>query len=186
MGVVGSTQSILDSIKNQVQEVNRNRDDHLQLVLGTESGMVTSIVAAVRGLLGTSESSSGKARIKVEIVFPVSSDSVSKMLVNGSHRLNSVIENDLAKLAVVLGVAAGEGCFIHVGCASCPYVKATKRLPEKLVHQPRLDKDILSFSNATGKYNSSCCMKQAYLCYCAFLVEKRDKFNVCEKFSQLS
>ncbi|XP_010912952.3 quinolinate synthase, chloroplastic [Elaeis guineensis] len=124
MGVVGSTQNILDFIKNQVQEaIDRNRDDHLQFVLGTESGMVTSIVAAVHELLGTNESSSGRARIKIEIVFPLSSDSVSKMLVNGSHGLNSVIENDLAKLAVVPGVAAGEGCSIHGGCASCPYMK---------------------------------------------------------------
>ncbi|CAD5165675.1 unnamed protein product [Musa acuminata subsp. malaccensis] len=57
MGVVGSTQNILDFIKNQVQKaLDRDIDDHLQFVLGTESGMLTSIVAAVRGLLGSRES----------------------------------------------------------------------------------------------------------------------------------
>ncbi|CAL9039742.1 unnamed protein product [Musa banksii] len=42
MGVVGSTQNILDFIKNQVQKaLDRDTDDHLQFVLGTESGMLT-------------------------------------------------------------------------------------------------------------------------------------------------
>ncbi|CAL9131891.1 unnamed protein product [Musa textilis] len=57
MGVVGFTQNILDFIKNWVQEaLDRDINDHLQFVLGTKSGMLTSIVAAVRGFLGSRES----------------------------------------------------------------------------------------------------------------------------------
>lgn len=124
MGVVGSTQNILDFIKNRVQEaLDRDVNDHLQFVLGTESGMVTSIVAVVRGLLGSRES---RAKIKVDIVFPVSSDSVSRTSsVNGSQGLNPDVASDLATLSVVPGVTAGEGCSINGGCASCPYMKVS-------------------------------------------------------------
>ncbi|MQM01739.1 hypothetical protein Taro_034506 [Colocasia esculenta] len=122
MGVVGSTQNILDFIKQRVQEaLDRGLDDHLQFVLGTESGMVTSIVAAVRKLLLSNESASRK--IKVEIVFPVSSDSVSKTSVNTTKQQNSSEAHELAKLSVIPGVSTGEGCSIHGGCASCPYMK---------------------------------------------------------------
>lgn len=121
MGIVGSTKNILDFIKAQLQEaLDRDVDDHLQFVLGTESGMVTSIVAAVRDLLNSKRFS---ANIKVEIVFPVSSDSVSRTSLNGSQGLNYSIANDHAKLAIVPGVTTGEGCSIHGGCASCPYMK---------------------------------------------------------------
>lgn len=124
MGVVGSTQNILDFIKKQVQDaLDRDIDDHLQFVLGTESGMITSIVAAVRGLLDSTVSHPRISRVNVEIVFPVSSDSVSRTTINASHGLNSKLESDLAKLTVVPGVATGEGCSIHGGCASCPYMK---------------------------------------------------------------
>ncbi|GAB2213329.1 hypothetical protein Drorol1_Dr00021356 [Drosera rotundifolia] len=115
MGVVGSTQNILDFIKQRVQEaLDRNVNDHLQFVLGTESGMITSIVAAVQTLLHSVEPSTPRPDIKVEIVFPVSSDSVTKTS-NGP--------SDPFKFAVVPGVASGEGCSIHGGCASCPYMK---------------------------------------------------------------
>lgn len=118
MGVVGSTQNILDFIKQKVQEaVDRNVDDHLQFVLGTESGMVTSIVAVIRSLLG----SSANSKLKVEVVFPVSSDSMTK---TSSDSSNSIKVGDVA-LPVVPGVAGGEGCSIHGGCASCPYMKVS-------------------------------------------------------------
>lgn len=111
MGVVGSTQNILDFIKQRVQEaLNRNVSEHLQFVLGTESGMVTSIVAAVRNLLG-----SDSTKVSVEIIFPVSSESLSQ---------TSSKVGDIA-LPVVPGVASGEGCSIHGGCASCPYMKVS-------------------------------------------------------------
>ncbi|GMH01234.1 hypothetical protein Nepgr_003073 [Nepenthes gracilis] len=115
MGIVGSTQNILDFIKQRVQEaLDRNTNDHLQFVLGTESGMITSIVAAVRPMLNPVDTFSRRSDIKVEIVFPVSSDSVTRSSKNSS---------DLSKLVVVPGVASGEGCSIHGGCASCPYMK---------------------------------------------------------------
>ncbi|KAL9251662.1 Quinolinate synthase, chloroplastic-like protein [Drosera capensis] len=120
MGVVGSTQNILDFIKQRVQEaLDKNVNDHLQFVLGTESGMITSIVAAVQTLLHSVEPSTPRPHIKVEIIFPVSSDSVTKTS-NGS--------SDPFKFAVVPGVASGEGCSIHGGCASCPYMKVSDYL----------------------------------------------------------
>ncbi|KAK1433866.1 hypothetical protein QVD17_10784 [Tagetes erecta] len=121
MGVVGSTQNILDFIKARLQEaLDRNIDDHLQFVLGTESGMVTSIVAAVRQLLCSSESSSRTGKVSVEIVFPVSSDSVTTVSQKSSSGLNL---GDVLNVSVIPGVASGEGCSLHGGCASCPYMK---------------------------------------------------------------
>ncbi|CAI9112788.1 OLC1v1013280C1 [Oldenlandia corymbosa var. corymbosa] len=124
MGVVGSTKNILDFITQRLQEaLERNKDDHLQFVLGTESGMVTSIVAAVRELLGSvSSSSSGNAKISVEIIFPVSSDSVTTQT-SSSPGKGSGDFGSLTGLSVIPGVTSGEGCSIHGGCASCPYMK---------------------------------------------------------------
>lgn len=125
MGVVGSTQNILDFIKQRVQEaLDRDGDEHLQFVLGTESGMVTSIVAAVRNLLGSGKSSSGKAKINVEIVFPVSSDSMTRTSTSSPSSLTSVKLAEVV-LPVIPGVSSGEGCSIHGGCASCPYMKVS-------------------------------------------------------------
>ncbi|PNT65217.1 hypothetical protein BRADI_4g39020v3 [Brachypodium distachyon] len=137
MGVVGSTQNILDFIKNHLkQALDRNVDNHLQFVLGTESGMITSIVAAVRELFDAYESRQEGSNIEVEIVFPVSSDAVSKTSVNGSHRFGSSVADELDKLTIVPGVNSGEGCSIHGGCASCPYMKLQilrLQLPESAV-----------------------------------------------------
>jgi len=120
MGVVGSTQNILDFIKDHLKgALDRNVDEHLQFVLGTESGMITSIVAAVRELLDMYNSSQESANIEVEIVFPVSADAVS---INGSHHVGSSVAG-LDNLTVVPGVSSGEGCSINGGCASCPYMK---------------------------------------------------------------
>ncbi|KAJ6374375.1 hypothetical protein OIU78_029984 [Salix suchowensis] len=122
MGVVGSTQNILDFIKQRVQEaLDRDVNDHLRFVLGTESGMVTSIVAAVRHLL-LSTKSSEKAKVNVEIVFPVSADSITRTSTASTSGLNSVKVGDII-LPVIPGAASGEGCSIHGGCASCPYMK---------------------------------------------------------------
>ncbi|KAI4374594.1 hypothetical protein MLD38_012574 [Melastoma candidum] len=122
MGVVGSTQNILDFIKRIVKEaLDRNIKDHLQFVLGTESGMITSIVAAVRTLFGSVDSSSA-GLVSVEIVFPVSSESITGNSANGSQYVVPVQDGDVT-LPVVPGVASGEGCSIHGGCASCPYMK---------------------------------------------------------------
>ncbi|KAJ8772278.1 hypothetical protein K2173_027455 [Erythroxylum novogranatense] len=122
MGVVGSTQNLLDFIKKRVQEaVDRNANDRLQFVLGTESGMVTSIVAAVQSLLRSPKSTDG-AKVTVEIVFPVSSESITKPSFNSSMDLKSAHVGNCI-LPVVPGVASGEGCSIHGDCASCPYMK---------------------------------------------------------------
>lgn len=124
MGVVGSTQNILDFIKQRVQEaLNRNVDEHLQFILGTESGMITSIVAAVRKLLGSTDPSSGGAKVSVEIVFPVSSESVTRTSTNLSLDETFGEMRDSLKINVIPGVASGEGCSLHGGCASCPYMK---------------------------------------------------------------
>ncbi|KAG7012278.1 Quinolinate synthase, chloroplastic, partial [Cucurbita argyrosperma subsp. argyrosperma] len=123
MGIVGSTQNILDFIIQRVQEaLDRNVNEHLQFVLGTESGMITSIVAAVRNLLSSSKTTSGGAKINVEIVFPVSSDSVTSTSSSSSPGRKSVALGEI-NLPVVPGVSSGEGCSIHGGCASCPYMK---------------------------------------------------------------
>ncbi|KAL6524540.1 hypothetical protein OROHE_016211 [Orobanche hederae] len=117
-GVVGSTQNILDFIKDRVQEaLDRKIDDHLQFVLGTESGMVTSIVSAVKELLGPVRSREG-AKVSVEIVFPVSSESITTLSSSSGEA-----GDDFWKIPVIPGVASGEGCSLHGGCASCPYMK---------------------------------------------------------------
>lgn len=140
MGVVGSTQNILDFIKQRLQEaLDRNIDDHLQFVLGTESGMVTSIVTAVRNLLG-SRKSSVRAKVSVEIIFPVSSESVTK-----TPNLPLGEASEFLNIPVIPGVTSGEGCSIHGGCASCPYMKMNSLSSLlKVCHSLPHDKDSLS------------------------------------------
>lgn len=122
MGVVGSTQNILDFITQHVQEaVNHDFDDKIQFVLGTEAGMVTAIVGAVRKILIDGRSKGSEAKIEVEIVFPVSSDSIST--VSSSSMSHSAPKRKLSNLSVVPGVSSGEGCSVSGGCASCPYMK---------------------------------------------------------------
>lgn len=126
MGVVGSTSNILDFIKKHVSEsLERGFEDRLQFVLGTESGMVTSIVGGVRKLLADYQKTHGTSKVKVEIVFPVSSEAVSA---TSSSSTNVGYESTLAKLPIVPGVASGEGCSISGGCASCHYMKVHTHL----------------------------------------------------------
>ncbi|KAK9117335.1 hypothetical protein Sjap_016282 [Stephania japonica] len=155
MGVVGSTQNILDFIKLKVREaLDRNVDENLQFILGTESGMVTSIVAAVRGLLGSVDLPSARANVKVEIVFPVSSDSVSRTSSNSLQSPSSIEGGDAFKLSVIPGVTSGEGCSIHGGCASCPYMKmnSLSSLLKVCNHLP--DEMHLLSSYTAGRFNS--------------------------------
>lgn len=117
MGVVGSTQNILDFIAARLGEaLERPFADRLQFVLGTETGMVTSIVRKVQGML----QQSGRSDISVEIVFPVSSDAITtdKQEVSGATAATLP-----GGLSVVPGPASGEGCSAEGGCASCPYMK---------------------------------------------------------------
>jgi quinolinate synthase len=103
-GVVGSTSNILGFIAAKVDEAAlAARPARLRFVLGTETGMVTSIVRRVRQALGSA------SEVEVEIVFPVASEAIAR--------------TGESELAIVPGVAAGEGCSVAGGCATCPYMK---------------------------------------------------------------
>lgn len=113
MGVVGSTSDILTFISKKVQEAaqdasSRETTRRLKFILGTEAGMVTSIVKAVQDIL----QASGNEYVEAEVVFPVASDAVM-----------AVDENDPSDLALVPGVSGGEGCSTAGGCATCPFMK---------------------------------------------------------------
>ena len=103
-GVVGSTSDILGFIGARVDEAaQRGSHERLSFVLGTEAGMITSIVRRVRQVLAS------HPELEVEIVFPVASEAIA--------------QTDDPELAIVPGVAAGEGCSVAGGCATCPYMK---------------------------------------------------------------
>ncbi len=105
-GVVGSTSNILGFILDKVAEALRSDQPvRLPFVLGTEAGMVTSIVKGVQRAL----QASGRDDITVEIVFPVASEAVAEAPESG--------------LGILPGVAGGEGCSTAGGCATCPFMK---------------------------------------------------------------
>jgi quinolinate synthase len=105
-GVVGSTSNILGFIAAKVEERAGMEGEHdrLRFVLGTEAGMITSIVRKVQSILRAEN-----APLDVEIIFPVASEAVA--------------QTDDPELGVVPGVAGGEGCSTAGGCATCPYMK---------------------------------------------------------------
>lgn len=112
MGVVGSTSNILDFISEKVAAAQaKGFADRLQFVLGTESGMITSIVRKVQAMLAEG---AGPA-LEVEIVFPVASEAIT----TGGGDSPELPGG----LAVVPGPAGGEGCSAEGGCAACPYMK---------------------------------------------------------------
>jgi len=103
-GVVGSTSNILDFIRAKVSEAaEERRARRLSFVLGTEAGMITSIVRSVQKTLFD------HPELEVEIIFPVASEAIA-------HTPDQ-------ELAIVPGVAGGEGCSTAGGCATCPYMK---------------------------------------------------------------
>jgi quinolinate synthase len=105
-GVVGSTSNILQFITKAVDEAAaRPGPQHVPVVLGTEAGMVTSIVTSVQAALRAKH----RPDVDVEIVFPVATEAVAAA--PGSP------------LALVPGVAGGEGCSTAGGCATCPFMK---------------------------------------------------------------
>lgn len=118
MGVVGSTSNILGFIRDKVEAAAaRGFRDRLQFVLGTESGMITSIVRSVQALLrGAGPAAAG---VEVEIVFPVSPESITTRA-QASAAGPAALPGGLA---VVPGPAGGEGCSLEGGCAACPYMK---------------------------------------------------------------
>jgi quinolinate synthase len=107
-GVVGSTSNILDFILQKVDEAAGDEPSRLSFVLGTEAGMITSIVNQVRGRL-RARRAAGRSEVEVQIVFPVASEAIA--------------QTGNVELAIVPGVAAGEGCTVAGGCATCPYMK---------------------------------------------------------------
>jgi quinolinate synthase len=120
-GVVGSTSDILGFITKKVGEAAAAASNNsstststsrqrLRFILGTEAGMVTSIVQSVQGILATTGS-----QVEAEIIFPVSSEAV--MSTNDDAGTNTTV------LRVVPGVAGGEGCSTAGGCATCPFMK---------------------------------------------------------------
>mmetsp|Transcript_5341 Transcript_5341/g.7459 ORF Transcript_5341/g.7459 Transcript_5341/m.7459 type:complete len:558 (-) Transcript_5341:222-1895(-) len=112
-GVTGSTSDILNFISSKVKEAAATTfgtTQRLKFVLGTEAGMVTSIVKSVQEILEANPRA-GHA-IEAEIIFPVASDAI--MAVDN--------KNDTS-LAIVPGVAGGEGCSTAGGCATCPFMK---------------------------------------------------------------
>ncbi len=105
-GCVGSTSDILTFIENKTREAGKKSEpSHLNFVLGTESGMITSIVRRVEAIL----TDIGRSDIRCEIVFPVASEAITAA--------------PDSPLALVPGGDGGEGCSPAGGCATCPYMK---------------------------------------------------------------
>ena len=120
MGVVGSTKNILDFVVARVSEaVERNlpAGERLTFVLGTETGMVTSIVRAAKARLAEAKAA-GVEGVECEIVFPVSTDAVTAT----GETPQGGVEGALGQLTIVPGPAGGE-VLLGGGCASCPYMK---------------------------------------------------------------
>lgn len=108
-GVVGSTSNILDFIVAAVTRAGASdTPQHLRFVLGTESGMATSVARKIRATIATIAAAGG-AQVTAEIVFPVASEAIAA---TGD-----------SEMPIVPGVALGEGCSTAGGCASCPYMK---------------------------------------------------------------
>ncbi|BBN17961.1 quinolinate synthase [Marchantia polymorpha subsp. ruderalis] len=123
-GAVGSTQNILDFITIKVREIlDSGVDACPKFVLGTEAGMITAIVEAVRQLLIEHKRAKGfsAAKVGVEIVFPVSTDAVAPLSTASSSPSFAA-----AGLNIVPGVVSGEGCSVNGGCASCVYMKMNR------------------------------------------------------------
>jgi quinolinate synthase len=109
-GVVGSTSDILRFILDRVDAAiasGAEQDEPISVILGTEAGMITSIVRAVQARLRRHVQAGGPD-LCVEIIFPVGEDAVA-------------VTDD--ELAIVPGVDGAEGCSSMGGCASCPYMK---------------------------------------------------------------
>jgi len=107
-GVVGSTANILNFIADKVADHPQDQSGRLRFILGTEAGMITSVVRKVQALL-TERRDAGHGDLEAEIIFPVASEAVAIV--------------DDAELGVVPGVSGGEGCSTAGGCATCPFMK---------------------------------------------------------------
>ena len=139
LGVVGSTSNILHFIERKVEEAARqennadnshNNNNHdaqkkrLKFILGTEAGMVTSIVRSVQNILD----SNSCRNVEAEIIFPVSSEAVMGVEENSTSTgaatsASTTTASNTNNLNVVPGVSGGEGCSTAGGCATCPFMK---------------------------------------------------------------
>jgi quinolinate synthase len=107
-GVVGSTANILQFVSTVTKEaVLVGGQSHIKIILGTESGMMTSVVRRIQTILG--EQIKRGADIAVEVIFPVAQEAISTA-------------SD-SEMKIVPGVSESEGCSRTGGCAVCPYMK---------------------------------------------------------------
>jgi quinolinate synthase len=104
-GVVGSTSNILNFIIDKVQNSGDDDQSHLKFILGTEAGMVTSIVQKLQPLITGDRT--------VEIIFPVASDAVTIGDTTSGHD-----DDQTLLLPLIPGVKATEGCSTAGGCYS--------------------------------------------------------------------
>jgi len=132
-GVVGSTQNILDFINARVDDALADAADvdaagreggsppieRLRVVLGTETGMVTSIVRAVQARLEAAPPAL-RGAVEVEVIFPVADEAVAAGPSAASPAAPATLPGGLA---LIPGPASGEGCSASGGCAACPYMK---------------------------------------------------------------
>lgn len=102
-GVVGSTSDILRFVIDRVRAAEPGAG-RLSVVLGTEAGMITSIVRGAQEALAARGDD-----LELEIVFPVASEAVA--------------EAPGSSLGILPGVAGGDGCSTAGGCATCPFMK---------------------------------------------------------------
>lgn len=116
-GVVGSTSDILTFIARKVKQEATNASSNpdpnrtprrLKFILGTEAGMVSSIVQSVQAIL---QESNCQDSVEAEIIFPVAQDAVM------------ATPEDDTNMPLVPGVSGGEGCSTAGGCATCPFMK---------------------------------------------------------------
>ena len=105
-GVVGSTSNILGFIGDLVRKhAATDSAGRLPVILGTEAGMITSIVREVQATL----KAQGRSDLEAEIIFPVASEAIAT--------------TDDTNFSLVPGVQGGEGCSTAGGCATCPFMK---------------------------------------------------------------
>jgi quinolinate synthase len=152
-GVVGSTSNILDFIADKVGGAlreataggeggggggngsgsggnggssNSGTKQRVRFVLGTEAGMITSIVRRVQAMLRDAPATARDA-VEVEIIFPVATgDAITTEATAGGGAGGAGGSSSSALpegLAVVPGPAGGEGCSLEGGCAACPYMR---------------------------------------------------------------
>ena len=111
LGCVGSTSNIKSFIEERISEVTTTGvGGRLRFILGTETGMSSSIVDSAKILLAGDTTGT-----EIEIIYPVNPDSIA--LIGETNNPRS------EEFDVVPGPASGEGCSSVGGCASCPYMK---------------------------------------------------------------